>query len=61
MKYVVCYSGGHSSALAAIETVRRYGSENVILLNHDISSKVEHSKIKIFKMQRLLKSALTEK
>lgn len=51
MKYVVCYSGGHSSALAAIETVRRYGSENVILLNHDISSKVEHSKIKIFKQE----------
>lgn len=49
MKYVVCYSGGHSSALAAIETVRRYGRRNVILLNHNISSKVEHSKIKKFK------------
>lgn len=37
MKYVVCYSGGHSSALAAVETVRQHGAENVILLNHDIS------------------------
>ena len=45
-QYVVCYSGGHSSALAAVETVRRFGNENVILLNHDISSKVESIKIK---------------
>lgn len=49
MKYVVCYSGGHSSALVAIETVRRYGKENVILLNHNISSQVEHQDIKRFK------------
>ena len=49
MEYVVCYSGGHSSALAAIETVRRYGKENVILLNHDISPKVEAEDIKQYK------------
>lgn len=49
MKYIVCYSGGHSSALVAIETVRKHGKENVILLNHDISSKVEHEDIKRFK------------
>ncbi len=49
MTYVVCYSGGHSSALVAIEAVRRYGRDNVILLNHDISSKVEHADIKRFK------------
>lgn len=49
MKYVVCYSGGHSSALCAIETVRKYGKENVILLNHDISPEVEHEDIKRFK------------
>ena len=49
MKYVVCYSGGHNSALAAVETVRRFGRENVILLNHNISSKVESIKIKEFK------------
>ena len=49
MKYVVCYSGGHSSALVAIETVRKHGKENVILLNHDISPEVEHEDIKQFK------------
>lgn len=36
-KYIVCFSGGHSSAVAAIETVRKYGKEQVVLLNHDIS------------------------
>lgn len=49
MKAVVCYSGGHSSALAAVEAVRRYGRNNVILLNHDISPRVEHGDIKRFK------------
>ena len=51
MKYIVCYSGGHSSALVAIETVRRYGKENVILLNHNISELVEHKDIKRFKQR----------
>ena len=51
MKYVVCYSGGHSSAIAAVEVVRRYGKENVILLNHDINSIVEHEDIKRFKKE----------
>lgn len=51
MKYIVCYSGGHSSALVAIETVRKYGKENVILLNHNISSEVEHEDIKRFKQE----------
>lgn len=51
MKYVVCYSGGHSSALVAIETVRKYGKENVILLNHDICSRVEDMDIKRFKRE----------
>jgi len=32
MQYVVCYSGGHSSALVAVETVRRFGNEKVIFL-----------------------------
>ncbi len=49
MKYIVCYSGGHSSALAAVETVRRHGAENTILLNHNISPEVEHPDIKRFK------------
>jgi hypothetical protein len=51
MKYVVCFSGGHSSALAAIETVRKFGKENTILLNHNISPEVEHTDIKRFKTQ----------
>lgn len=48
-KAIVCFSGGHSSACAAIETVRKYGKNNVILLNHNISSHVEHADIKRFK------------
>lgn len=51
MVYVVCYSGGHSSALVAVEAVRRYGKENVILLNHDISPEVEHEDVKRFKQE----------
>lgn len=50
-KYVVCYSGGHSSALVAVEAVRKAGKENVILLNHDISPEVEHEDIKRFKQE----------
>lgn len=48
-KYIVCFSGGHSSALAAIETVKRYGKDNVLLLNHNISAEVEHEDIKRYK------------
>ncbi|MGL5433778.1 MAG: hypothetical protein ACRDBO_00075 [Lachnospiraceae bacterium] len=51
MKQIICYSGGHSSALVAIEAVRKYGKNNVILLNHDISSIVEHKDIKRFKQE----------
>ena len=51
MKYVVCFSGGHSSALAAVETVIRHGRRNTILLNHDISSKVEDEDVKRFKQE----------
>lgn len=49
MKYIVCFSGGHSSALCAIECVRKHGRENVILLNHDLSEEVEDKDIKRFK------------
>lgn len=49
MKYIVCFSGGHSSALCAIECVRKAGKENVILLNHDLSEEVEDKDIKRFK------------
>ncbi len=51
MKHVCCYSGGHSSALAAIEVVRRFGRENVVLVNHDINFTVEHADIKRFKSE----------
>lgn len=51
MKYIVCYSGGHSSALVAIEAVRKHGKEDVILLNHNISAEVEHEDIKRFKQE----------
>jgi len=51
MKHIVCYSGGHSSALVAIEVTRKFGKENVILLNHDINPNVENSDIKRFKKQ----------
>ncbi len=49
MKHVVCYSGGHSSALVAIEVVRKYGKDDVVLLNHDITGYVEGQDIKRFK------------
>jgi hypothetical protein len=51
MKHIVCYSGGHSSALVAIEVVRKFGKENVFLLNHDIASWVETADIKRFKSE----------
>lgn len=50
MLHVVCYSGGIESALAAIEVIRRYGRENVILLNHDISPEAEDPDIKQYKL-----------
>lgn len=51
MKHIICYSGGHSSALVAIEVTRRFGKDNVILLNHDISSWVEDADVKRFKKE----------
>ena len=49
MKHIVCYSGGHSSALVAIEVVRKFGKEDVVLLNHDINQSVESEDIKRLK------------
>lgn len=49
--HVVCFSGGHSSALVAIEVVRRYGRGDVVLLNHDINSRVEDADVKRFKRE----------
>lgn len=51
MKHIVCYSGGHSSAIAAVEVVRKYGKENVILLNHDLCSRSEDADVKRFKRE----------
>lgn len=56
MKYIVCFSGGHTSAICAIRCVRKFGKENVILLNHDIvddsqGNEIEHKDIKRFKQE----------
>ena len=51
MKHIVCYSGGHSSALVAIEVARKFGTEDLILLNHDINARVEEQDIKRFKQE----------
>lgn len=51
MKHIICYSGGHSSAIVAIEVVRIFGKENVILLNHNINPKYEDKDIKRFKYE----------
>jgi hypothetical protein len=48
-KHIVCFSGGHSSALVAVEVARRFGAKNTILLNHNISPEVELPDIKRFK------------
>jgi 3'-phosphoadenosine 5'-phosphosulfate sulfotransferase (PAPS reductase)/FAD synthetase len=50
-KHIVCYSGGHSSALVAIEVVKKYGKGDVILLNHDIKVSSEGVDIKRFKQE----------
>jgi hypothetical protein len=50
-KHICCYSGGHSSALVAIEVVRKHGKENVYLINHDIHPGVEAEDIKRFKRE----------
>lgn len=48
-KHIVCYSGGESSAVVAVEAVRKFGAENVVLLNHDICTRVESQDVKRFK------------
>ena len=50
-KHVVCFSGGHSSALVAVEVVRRFGPDDVVLLNHDINARVEDADVKRFKRE----------
>jgi hypothetical protein len=50
-KHIVCYSGGEASGIVAVEVAKRYGSENMILINHDINPRVEHWDIKRFKTE----------
>ncbi len=47
--HIVSFSGGIGSALSAVEVVRRFGKDNVILVNSDLSSLVETEDIKLFK------------
>lgn len=51
MKHIVCFSGGHSSAIVGIEVARKFGLENTILVNHDINKRYEVEGIKQFKQQ----------
>ena len=51
MKHIVCFSGGHSSALVAVEVARRHGLQDLVLLNHDINPRVEDADIKRFKRE----------
>lgn len=51
LKHIVLFSGGHSSAIVALKVVKKYGKENCILLNHDISENVEDRDIKRFKQE----------
>lgn len=49
--HLICYSGGHSSALVAIETVRKFGRGRVMLVNHDMHVEVEDPDVKRFKRE----------
>lgn len=51
LKHLICFSGGHSSGLVALEVAEKFGTENMILLNHDISKETEHEDIKRFKKE----------
>lgn len=50
MKHIVCFSGGHSSGHVAIEVAAKYGTDDLILVNNNISSRMEDSDIKRFKI-----------
>ena len=50
-KHIVCFSGGHSSAIVAIAVSERHGKENVVLLNHDINPSKEADDVKRFKKE----------
>ncbi|WP_186167285.1 hypothetical protein [Burkholderia gladioli] len=49
MKRVICYSGGHSSGMVAVEVARRFAGDEIVLLNHDLAFWIEDADIKRFK------------
>jgi len=51
VKHICLLSGGHSSALVAIEVVHKFGTADVVLLNHDLPDRVEDKDIKRFKAE----------
>ena len=51
MKHIVCFSKGNQSAWVAVEVVRKFGPENVILLNHDINPDKELPDVKRFGLE----------
>ena len=51
VRHIVCHSGGHESALVGIEVARRFGPENIVLLNHDMPAHTEDADIKRFKAE----------
>ena len=50
-KFLVCYSGGVSSAESALSIAARHGSESLILLNHNITGARESESTKAFKLE----------
>lgn len=51
MKHIVCFSGGESSAIVALEVAERFGKENVVLINHNITPRSELADVKRFKKE----------
>lgn len=50
-KHIVCYSGGDASAQVAVAVALRYGTKNMVLLNHNINRDKEGMDIKRFKQE----------
>lgn len=50
-KHIVCFSGGESSSVVGLEVAQKFGTKNLILLNHDISLIVESQEIKDYKQK----------
>ena len=50
-RHVVLFSGGHASARVALMVAARYGTNGLVLLNHDINPRAEHDDVKRFKRE----------